>query len=296
MATKRDAPGLPGFKPLSKEVFLFDPASGKGKAISSHSHPDPSAILLFGWGDAHPKHLVKFTDGYRKLFPSSRVVLVRSSMIEVIFQNVHQRSRAMPPVIDAALGAEGAVNDGSKGGILIHIMSNTGYFSFISMLARYRDRYKTTFPTALLVCDSTPGSCDFGSQAHRIGTALARITGTWLPLPFRVLLAFWLSAVWVVEGIKRLTGGGNDLMVMLQHFMDPNFATLAAPRLFLYSKGDDLVWWEDVEENIALARRKGYRCVAEVFEDTPHVGHMKGYPERYWGAIERAWEGTLSAN
>jgi hypothetical protein len=70
---------------------------------------------------------------------------------------------------------------------------------------------------------------------------------------------------------------------------------MAAPalRLFLYSKEDDLIWWEDLEEQAANARSKGYTTVLERFEGSPHVGHMRAHPEQYWSTILRCWKQAM---
>lgn len=68
------------------------------------------------------------------------------------------------------------------------------------------------------------------------------------------------------------------------------FESTGARRLYLYSKEDDLILWEDIEQHAAETRQLGRGVDAEVFGGSGHVGHMRMHPEQYWGAVARSWE------
>jgi hypothetical protein len=61
------------------------------------------------------------------------------------------------------------------------------------------------------------------------------------------------------------------------------------PRLYVYSKKDELVPWEEVEEHVSQAKALGINVKAEVFAQSPHVGHARMDPAKYWSAVGEAW-------
>lgn len=63
-------------------------------------------------------------------------------------------------------------------------------------------------------------------------------------------------------------------------------------RLYMYSKADEVVSWEDVRDHAKEAREvKGFESVREeVFEKAPHVGLPREDFGRYWGVVEGWWK------
>lgn len=59
-------------------------------------------------------------------------------------------------------------------------------------------------------------------------------------------------------------------------------------RCYVYSKEDELIRWEDVEEHARLAGG-GERVKLERFTG-PHVAHLKGERKRYTEVVRRLWE------
>lgn len=47
-------------------------------------------------------------------------------------------------------------------------------------------------------------------------------------------------------------------------------------------------------ETAAQATSIGYKTDLEVFEGSPHVGHMRLHPEQYWKKVLSAWKETQS--
>lgn len=75
--------------------------------------------------------------------------------------------------------------------------------------------------------------------------------------------------------------------------LDKNIASGEAPRLYLYSKEDEIIWWEDLEQAVAKVRELGWKTDLEMFEGSPHVGHMRLHPEQYWNKIVECWRLAL---
>ncbi|KAM3422670.1 hypothetical protein BST61_g157 [Cercospora zeina] len=63
------------------------------------------------------------------------------------------------------------------------------------------------------------------------------------------------------------------------------------PRLYMYSRSDAVVSWEDVRDHAEEAREKlGFENVREeIFESAPHVGLPREDFGRYWGVVEGWW-------
>lgn len=148
------------------------------------------------------------------------------------------------------------------------------------------------FRVSMLVCDSTPGGLDFASQVGRWSWAIAvgifssRSLPTWLPFitvtQVQAVVYMVLWANWTWEKICRIEPSGiwasrviNDLAVV----------PVESHRLYMYSREDEIIWWEDLVQAADEAKALGYRAELRVFEGLPHVGHMRLHPEHYWKAV-----------
>ena len=65
--------------------------------------------------------------------------------------------------------------------------------------------------------------------------------------------------------------------------------SLEESNIRITEKEDEIIWWEDLEEAVAKVKSQGYKVDLEIFEGSPHVGHMRLHPEQYWGKISTAW-------
>jgi hypothetical protein len=73
---------------------------------------------------------------------------------------------------------------------------------------------------------------------------------------------------------------------------DPEMFGLDVPRLYVFSKADELVPYGDVQVHAEDARKKGYAEVRQVlFEDSAHCAHAMAHKDEYWGAVEGVVEG-----
>ncbi|KAI1496194.1 DUF829-domain-containing protein [Biscogniauxia marginata] len=175
---------------------------------------------------------------------------------------------------------------------ILHVMSNTGWISAAATLNAYRQRHGTSacLPHRLCVNDSAPGSVVFTTQVGRWARAMALGTARQFPWPFAVTKGLWYMFLYAVHllgaALRREPAGVYSQRAFLDHAM----ATPRAPRLYIYSKDDDLIGWKDLENQAATARNEGYTTILERFEGSPHTGHMPVDPDRYWGAIARCWK------
>jgi hypothetical protein len=58
----------------------------------------------------------------------------------------------------------------------------------------------------------------------------------------------------------------------------------------MYSETDDLVDYRDVEMHASESEAAGWLVQCERFQGSPHVGHMRAAPDRYWGIVKEHLE------
>ncbi|KAM5352829.1 hypothetical protein ACJ41O_005551 [Fusarium nematophilum] len=279
----KKTPIIPGFNAVTDEIFVREEETPE-EPPADH----PQAVIIYGWGDGLPKHVAKYAEGYRVLFPHSRQIVVLGPMMKIMFTGTEGRKKEAAAIIDSL---DSLLGD-RKSSVLVHAMSNTGAIGHGTMINAFRDRNPDeAFPHQLLVLDSTPGS-PFLTRRTLTNWSYAMSLGTapWMPWPFVVTQGIWAAVLALSTGWQYLTGMEPAGEFALRVVDDEVFQTKDAKRLYLYSKEDKLISYEDVEGYLAESRAKGYECRAEVFEGSDHVGHMRAHPEQYWGSIKDAWK------
>lgn len=280
---------FPGFSAISDRVYLRD---GHEK-VKPAPADEPTTIIIYGWGDGMPKNVSKYSDGFHELYPSARILAVLSGTFQASNQPEEQRIQAMMPVVDTVFPTPSG--SGSDERILLHCMSNTGGIFLAATFAAYQRRHGVDkrLPHQLLVCDSTPGSLDFASQVSRWSRAMAVGSAKYFPWPFIITHGLWYTFLWgnyLWQCLSAAEPSGNWAMRIMN---DKSMASVEVPRLYLYSKEDEIIWWEDLEETVAQVKMEGFLVDLERFEGSPHVGHMRMHPEQYWNKISGSWKETL---
>ena len=310
------APQIPGYTPLSDQVYIREPAAasdlsfdeddadaaGKKSApglTPHHSHPHPDVVILYGWGDGLPKHVAKYAEGFRAIFPRARVVLVLSPISRAMFTDLEQRTDFMVPIV-RALFPRGP-NANAKAGvtvpprrILVHTMSNTGGVNYAATANAFRRLYGAAMPHQLLVMDSTPGGVVLDREnLVRWSRAMALGVAPWLPWPFFVTQGMFAVFLMISGAAEALRGRESAGKYSRRVTNDTDYEVREARKLYMYSKEDDLIRWEDIELHVAEARQKGWQADVETFRGSGHVGHMRMHTEQYWRAIQNCWEKSM---
>lgn len=306
--------------------------SGSSSSASSDSgsaavpRRDPGLILLGTWMGAAPKHIQKYTDAYRHLFPSSPILLVRSEPTDFMKpraarENLRPAARlveayasnpllplAVPSPVSADAKAEADSSGVSKdllkktgldkpersnagGPMLVHVWSNGGSNSLWGIR-----RQSSVFPRYKLIMDSCPG------QFHYKATFTAfslTIPYPWLRRLLAPLIHFMCCWFWLrlrMPGFSRLIGGegqGGPLRLSADSHNDPKLLGVDRGRTYIYSDEDALVPSADVEEHAHQAIDRGFNVRLEKFKGSQHVAHAKKDPERYWRLVRQTWNGGL---
>ncbi|KAL0465939.1 hypothetical protein QR685DRAFT_536501 [Neurospora intermedia] len=289
---EKPSPLGPGFKRLTEQIYYLSEEAplSPSPSTSTSTSTDPTTILLYGWGDARPKHLAKYVDGYRALFPAAKLVVVLCPILRCLYQTLEARSKAMTPVISACFGSlETSPNNDNR--ILVQVMSNTGGMYFAATLNAYRQRFGHALPHHMLVLDSTPGSTSFLQNAGPWSRAMALGASGYLPrcVPFIVTQAMACIFLAALHGFGWLIGASSAAAYSVAAVNNEELCDREARRLYVYSKEDDIIYWEDIEKHAAQARQRGYEVDMDMFEGTPHVGHMRMHSEQYWRAVAKTW-------
>jgi hypothetical protein len=288
---------FPGFRAVSDQIFVRDADSAPETPTLSNAD-SVKVLVIFAWGDAQPKHVTKYADGFRSLYPRAKQLAVLSPIYKAIWRTMGQRIEAMKPILDEVFPCtsdEKEQHDGS--GVLIHVMSNTGGIAYAATLHAYRNKYGRPFPHRLAVLDSTPGSTDLTlANMKRFALAMALGTAKWFPWPFFVTRGLWAVFLYVLNLIEKVLGRTSAGAESVRTVETPELASVATRRLYLYGKEDRIILWTDIEKHVAKVRERGWKSDCQLFEGSGHVDHMRKSPVAYWKAIQDAWDASKASN
>ncbi|KXH36440.1 hypothetical protein CSIM01_04955 [Colletotrichum simmondsii] len=290
MAPKSDP--FPGFTAITDQIFYRE-----GEPVTEGTQPSadhPRVVIIYSWGDAVPKHVSKYADGFRTLFPHAKQIAVLSPIVKAMREDLQTRSNNMKPIIEAAYpSATSGTPDPNEDAVLMHVMSNTGGINYAGTLHAYQERFGRPMPHRLSSYDSTPGSVIMTwNNLKRWSLAMTLGTAGWFPWPFVVTQCIMGVFLLLNHSFEHLTGRESAPVFSVAAIGDTKYVSKGSRKLYLYSKEDPLIGWEDIEENMAESKGKGYAYDAVRFEGSGHVGHMRMHPDQYWNAIASAWKET----
>jgi hypothetical protein len=289
-----------GFDSLGHGIYLKRPvAIGNKTQEDEDTRKHPTIIIIFGWMGARMPHLLKYTQGYGKLYPSATQLLVRCEPL-AFFKPEWMKTSSFRPAIRALLSL-GAIspNDAqpnantTKHKILVQTFSNGGCLQLLS-LGKQLSKYQcTTVSTSAVIFDSCPqAGAGTLSASIRAFTSIVRFA------PLRVLVILSLYVLHFYATIrKRLFGIPFLWETAKARLNEPRvlpWLQRSSPRLYIYSLTDDLVSWQSVESHAKEAGKLFDDVRTERFENSGHVAHMKQDPERYWAAVEGLWNAAVA--
>lgn len=261
---------LSDFHAIGDHVYLITP--------DAYTPREP-LILFFSWMGAAPKHITKYTAAYRKLFPTARIILVRNELAD-FFRSEATYASLLTPAIDVV---KEHVDAGGQ--VLVHSFSNGGGNQLVELAKAWTKREGSPLPMRAQMVDSAPGNGGWLRSHKAMSTSLPRF---WL---WRLLgsatIHLFLAMLFV---IGKLTGSEPMMDVMRRQLNAPVLFDQRAPRVYLYSKADEMVGHDEVEEHADKAEAQGWKVTRIRFERSPHAGHIREDEARYWGAVQKAWE------
>ncbi|XP_068151639.1 transmembrane protein 53 [Drosophila tropicalis] len=229
-------------------------------------------VMLLGWAGCQDRYLMK----YSKIYEERGLITVRyTAPVDTLFW---KRSE-MIPIGEKILKLIQDMNFDAHP-LIFHIFSNGGAYLYQHInLAVVK--HKSPLQVRGVIFDSAPG------ERRMLGLyrAITAIYGREKRCNCLTALAITLtlSLMWFVEesfaAFKSLFVKSPP--VHASPFCELKNEANKYPQLFLYSKGDVVIPYRDVEKFIRLRRDQGIDVSSVCFEDAEHVKIFTKYPKQY---------------
>lgn len=275
---------LAPFVKVAHSVYMQDP-TGPTDA------KDRPLIFIAFWMNAPPRALAKYVVEYRRIVPSARIVFVRSSSSDFFWRATARAQRArLAPAVDAIRAIATPKNP-----VLLHLFSNGGLSSTSHLLQAHYQATGKPLPISSMIVDSAPGTASVAAAMRAFSFALPKM---WI-LRLISKSFLWLSLIFI-KAIHAIIRSPDPIALARKVINDASLIqpvnSRARPtRCYIYSDADELVDAHDVEEHALESEACGWLVRRERFQGTPHVGHMRAAPDRYWGIITEYLDSSISA-
>ncbi|KAM5442784.1 hypothetical protein MferCBS31731_002170 [Microsporum ferrugineum] len=269
---------------VGDNIYLFEPPGSASTTL----------VTLCTWlGGATPRRIQKYIDGYRVLYPNSRILLITTYILEITilpFSVLHARLGPARDIIRRLVYAAAEREGGCS--ILLHIFSHGGCNTAIQLALSLRNDPGHP-PLELgahlrgIIFDCCPGGPSFSRAYQAAALSLPRSP----PLARTAGKTLLFPAIGLITVLQQ-TGWMSSVQQLRAQLNNPTIFGTTARRLYLYSTADQMVGWEDVESHQAEARAR-LECAIDgvAFPDSPHCALVRDHAARYWKAIERNWDG-----
>ncbi|KAJ5211531.1 uncharacterized protein N7498_003177 [Penicillium cinerascens] len=274
---------LAPFTKLGPSVYLQDPAD----SAKQDSRP---LILIAFWMNAPARALAKYVVEYRRMAPSARIVFMLSSSNDFFWGSMTRAQQArVAPAVDALR------SQASGSPVFVHLFSNGGLSNTTQVLRAYFNATGKPLPISSMIMDSAPGTASVAAAMRAFSFALPRM---WI-LRLISKSFLWLSLV-LIKMVQAVRRSSDPIGLARKLINDTSLVQAANPkgvptRCYIYSDADELVDWHDVEKHASDSEASGWAVHRELFQGTPHVGHMRADPDRYWGIVKTYLEPHISA-
>jgi hypothetical protein len=244
---------------------------------------------------AQPRYINKYTQSYRKRFPTSPILLLRQDGGDLFWRPTWLQVKNMEPAVSVVRAMVDQSHRSPK--VLLHIFSNGGSYTACQLADVYHNSLPSsgvetrTLPISALILDSTP-SLPNSRAAH---SAISEM----LPKKSPVVRAVAGVLLWVYIGFGLVVDkvlAREDLVTSLRRKLNSGaFTQDELKRVYIYSQADHLIPARDIESHAEDARAVvgKDRVQLEDFGTTRHVGHVMGNEPRYWGLVENLWRESM---
>ncbi|CAD6996778.1 unnamed protein product [Ceratitis capitata] len=230
-------------------------------------------VMLLGWAGCQDRYLMK----YSKIYEDRGLITVRyTAPVDTLFW----KRTAMVPIGEKILKLMYDMNFDTHP-VIVHIFSNGGAYLYqhISLAMR---KYKTPIQIRGMIFDSAPGERRI-LGLYRAVTAIYGKERKNCHCVTALIITLTLSIMWFVEetfaAFKSLFFKSEP--VQTNPFSDLKNDATQFPQLFVYSKGDVVIPYEDIEKFIKIRQERGVHVSAACFEDAEHVKIYTKYPSQY---------------
>jgi len=231
-------------------------------------------------------HVEKYIEGYRRLYPTSHVILIRSAVPDLLYRPTRTQYRWLTPAINVIL-TTCSTADNRRPEILLHIFSNGGCHNTLNLIRHFQEATSLPFPSHVKILDACPGRGTLKESINSVSASLPRPPLVRIALSvflYLLMCVYWLSFApfGIPDPIERIRQALNDEVLMKAEIR----------RGYVYSTRDTMVNWRDVEAHAVDAERRGYAVRKEKFGASEHCAHVRiGGGERYWAVVDSFWQG-----
>jgi hypothetical protein len=237
---------------------------------------------------AKEAHLLKYVVQHRRNYPSSRILVVRCPLANMLWYSRHRRAvEPAVPVLQAAIQRDidsGPATAANPPRVLVHVFSNGGIASLIALSSILQRRGSpSAFPRHVMVMDSCPGYWNF-RRAHGAFTVGMSFVA-------KALTSLALAVLWCVTvpwGVEPVPDKNARLL------LEPPLLSQTVSRTYMYGTADRMVPATDVEDHADKAASKGLPVKKEPFQGAQHVSLMRADAQRYWSLVKEAWDQRAS--
>lgn len=262
---------LSGFIRTGSNSFEYRPGTHTQPTLPN----SPDLIVICSWLDAEPRHIAKYTNGFKDLYPTSRILLTTNKTSEHIFRSAAATRKAISPVVSAL------ISEPPESKILAATYSGGGCISLSTIGLEFRERTGRPVPLTAILLDSGP---PVGNWEH-----LANVPYVLPPNPIAKFLGMSAIYAFLMFEFSRLWMIGKDTPhnIARATLNDKTVFDPEMKRVYVVSESDPLVKLDDVKGHMEEANSLGWKSDMERFVGSGHVGHLRVDPERYWGVISR---------
>jgi hypothetical protein len=265
---------LSDFQKIGHNTYLWT-SSG----YLSKTPKETPLILIFAWNAAAAKHIAKYTLSYQELFPSSRILLIRCFTPDM-FRFSATYVKLLKPAMDLAVE-----HVESGGEVLVHSFSNGGGNQVNEFAKAWVKQYGAKLPMRAQILDSSPTKGPWMKSYAAISASLPRnLFWTYFggALVHLLLLCTFVA--------NKIMGRENKMVVICRELNDEKVFDNRVPRVYLYSRADMMVGFEEADEHADIAESKGWDVTKVQFENSGHCGHVREDEGRYWAGLIEAWK------
>lgn len=243
----------------------------------------PSLIVLCTWMSAHRKHIAKYTEQYRQQYPDAEILVIESTVGDLVYRSTDTQQQKLLPAREILLfHISDPIQGNEQGKVLLHAFSNGGAQSAVQLVAGLPPDARLKAFHAI-VFDSCPGTATYRRTVHAMSLSMPK------SLLWKILGPPILHIVLCLICFSLFVTGAEDVISRIRRQLnDHTLFSPEAARLYICSKTDELVPYQDVSSHAHDAKQNGYSQTQElVFEASGHCAHAMTHKYQYWEAVEK---------
>ncbi|CAO2651607.1 Nn.00g041770.m01.CDS01 [Neocucurbitaria sp. VM-36] len=178
-----------------------------------------------------------------------------------------------------------AEHTNTGGEVLVHSFSNGGGNQVNEFAKAWKMHFGTLLPMRAQILDSSPTKGPWMKSHAAISASLPKtLFWKWFG---GALVHLLLVCTFIVNTAMRRP---NKMVAICEELNDDKVFKTSVPRVYLYSRADTMVGFEEADEHADIARTKGWDVTKVQFEKSAHCGHVREDEAKYWAAVMEAWK------